>query len=205
MSEVALVVFARAPVRGKVKTRLAAEVGEVRATQAYAALLGLALARAACWEGPRAIACADSASLEYFKALPQAAGFHCFPQEGDGLGPRMRLALQRALTWAPAAILMGTDVADHAATDLPAARAALALAEVVLGPVADGGYWLIGVKADHPALFEGPHWGTPRVYAQTLQRCAGLRVRALPIRRDVDDARALAASRLPEGLALPDA
>ena len=205
MSEGALVVFARAPVRGKVKTRLAAEVGEVRATRAYAALLGLALARAACWEGPRAIACADSASLDYFKALPQAAGFHCFPQEGADLGGRMRSALQRALAWAPAAILMGTDVADLGEADLEDARTALTQVDVVLGPTADGGYWLLGVKADHPALFEGPHWGTPRVYAQTLQRCAGLRVRALPIRRDVDDARALAASLLPEVLALPDA
>lgn len=204
MSEVVLVVFARAPQRGRVKTRLAAEIGEVRAVQAYARLLGLALVRASRWDGPRAIACANAASLDYFQALPEASGFHCFMQEGADLGTRMRLALQRALAWAPAAVLMGTDVADLGETDLPDARSALSHADVVLGPTADGGYWLLGVRQDHPALFDALPWGTARVFSQTLQRCVGLQVRVLPMRSDVDDARALDSCRLPAGPALPE-
>lgn len=205
MKEAAVVLFARAPARGRVKTRLAAMAGVAAATRAYSALLGLALARAASWPGPRAIACADEDSRRYFAGLPQAAGFSCFEQEGADLGARMRAALRWGLAQAPGAILIGTDVADHAPGDLFSARAALAKSDVVLGPVADGGYWLIAVHEDRPALFADVPWSTPRVFSRTLQHARGLSVQVLPMRRDVDDAAALAACPLPWALAVPEA
>ena len=188
MTDAALVVFARAPIEGQVKSRLAATLGTAQATRVYAALLALALRRAAAWDGPRAIACADEPGLAYFRELPLAAGFDCFLQEGADLGTRMRAALGQGLASAPAAVLIGTDVADHAPEDLPTARRMLGEADIVLGPVADGGYWLIGVRGDQPALFQGIPWSTAQVLSATLARSAGLSVRLLPVRHDVDDA-----------------
>ena len=188
MTNAALVVFARAPIEGRVKSRLAATLGAAQATRVYAALLALALRRAAAWSGPRAVACADESSLAFFRNFPATAGFDCFLQEGADLGTRMRAALRQGLASAPAAVLIGTDVPDHSPEDLPAARALLGEADVVLGPVADGGYWLIGVRGDHPTLFEGIPWSSAQVLSATLARSAGLQLRLLPVRHDVDDA-----------------
>ena len=61
---------------------------------------------------------------------------------------------------------------------------------VVLGPAADGGYYLIGLKRAHPELFAGVRWSTDAVYADTLAKAklAGLEVVELPLWYDVDDA-----------------
>ena len=85
MQETALIVFARAPQPGRVKSRLAASIGEHAAAEIYARLLGHALALAADWTGPKIIAAADAAAMTYFESLPEAAGFLVIPQIGDEL------------------------------------------------------------------------------------------------------------------------
>ena len=86
--------------------------------------------------------------------------------EGD-LGVR----LARAAASGPV-LLVGADIADLTAENLRRAAALLADAPVVIGPAEDGGYWLLGLAAPMPALFEGVAWGTSAVFAETVARLA---------------------------------
>jgi nucleoside-diphosphate-sugar epimerase len=108
-------------------------------------------------------------------------------------GPRMRLSdgrvvpnlVAQALKGAPHALLMGSDLLDAQFEDLETAAGWLAQdADVVLGPVADGGYWLLGLNHPQPALLAEMRWSTPSVMQDTRQRCQslGLRWRELPLR-----------------------
>jgi len=187
--ETALIVFARAPQPGRVKSRLAASMGDHAAAEIYARLLGRAIALAADWTGPKIIAAADAAAMTYFEHLPEAAGFLVIPQIGDELGARMLAAFERALSDAPAAILMGSDIVDAETSDLIDAATGLAARdEIVIGPAADGGYWLLGMKSAQPQLFNEMVWGCAEVTKITQARSAKaeLRVHQLPTRHDID-------------------
>lgn len=114
--------------------------------------------------------------------------------QGEGrLGLRLQRQVGRARRQgASRVVLIGSDLPELAAPDLEAAFAALAQADVVLGPAADGGYWLIGLAGDWPRLFAGGQaaiaWGGEHVLAQTLAVAErlGLVVALLPRRHDLD-------------------
>ena len=110
-------------------------------------------------------------------------------QQGDDLGERMAQALADALAGgAERAILIGTDCPLMSASYVAQAEAALASADVVLGPAEDGGYVLIGCSRAAPEIFRGIEWGTNRVLEQTLKSAAQahLRVTLLDTLWDVD-------------------
>lgn len=184
----ALIVFARAPHAGAVKTRLIPSLGADGAAHIYERLLEHALCVAA--EAPvdaRAIHVDSAASLPWFAAQ---RGFELQVQTPGDLGARMAQACAQALLHHRRVLLMGSDLADITGADLALADAWLARdAEIVLGPVADGGYWLIGLRASHRELFEDIAWGSAGVYTATVARMArrGLCWRALPLRHDVDE------------------
>jgi len=189
----ALVVFARAPLEGKVKTRLIPALGAGGATRVYEVLLAHALAVAsAAPSAQRFLYAADRAAIDYFGAQEAARGFTLAGQRASpDLGLRMHAACAEVLRSHARVLLMGTDLVDITREDLAlAARWLAGDAEAVLGPTADGGYWLIGLRAANPALFRDIAWGTGAVYAQTVGRLAGARCawRALPVRHDIDDA-----------------
>ena len=189
IQETALILFARAPQPGRVKSRLAASIGEHAAAEIYARLLGRALVLAADWPGPKIIAAADSAAMTYFASLPEAAGFRVLPQIGNDLGTRMLAAFEGALAAAPAALLMGSDIVDAETSDLLAAASCLtAQDDIVIGPAADGGYWLLGMQSNQPGLFNEMVWGSAEVTKVTQARSeeAGLSVHQLPTRHDID-------------------
>lgn len=189
LARTALILFARGPQPGRVKTRLAAGLGVTEAARLYALLLKRSLELLARWPGPRVLACADPGSLAYFGDLSLAQGCTLRLQAGVDLGARMADALAKALTEAPQALLMGSDLLDVQFEDLAAAASWLAQdADVVLGPVADGGYWLLGLNHPQPALLSEMRWSTPSVMQDTRQRCQslGLRWRVLPLRHDLD-------------------
>jgi len=188
-----LVVFARAPVPGKVKTRLVPALGAAGAARVYEVLLAHALAVAAAAPvAARFLYAADREDCEYFRAHRAAHGFTVVQQRQEpDLGLRMRDACAAVLCEHASVLLMGTDIVDVTPSDLALATSWLAAdAEVVLGPTADGGYWLIGLRAVDSALFDGLAWSTGAVYAQTVARLAraNLRWRALPPRHDIDTA-----------------
>jgi len=185
-----LLIFAKAPVPGRVKTRLAGQLGARGAAELYKRLLRrtLAIARAArlC---PVELWCAPDARHGFFADCRRDYGVRLRRQRGGDLGRRMNHALNRALAGKAYAVLIGGDCASLGAAELREALDHLATGrEVVLGPAADGGYLLVGLRRPCPALFRGIAWSTPTVLAATRRRLdrAGLAWVELSAGWDVD-------------------
>lgn len=191
-------VFVKAPVPGRVKTRLAADIGPARAAALYRRLGRQVVASTASnrhqtvvWYAPRTCgrlvrAWLDGLGVTRFRAQPA----------GD-LGRRLRGAFARHFReGARRVILIGSDCPGVDARLVSRALAALDECDLVLGPAQDGGYYLIGLRVPAPELFHRIAWSTQAVLEQTLAqaRALGLRVALLPLLRDVDtasDARAV--------------
>ncbi|MFO1412928.1 MAG: TIGR04282 family arsenosugar biosynthesis glycosyltransferase [Burkholderiales bacterium] len=192
-----LLVFAKAPVAGAVKTRLAATVGPERALAVYRALLDTTLAcadaaraagvvrRVELWGTPEG----DATALDVLSARH---GFTRHAQQGADLGARMAHALAATLQGAPRALLAGTDCPVLTPEYLALAAAALDAHDAVLGPAEDGGYVLVGAR--RPVTFAGVRWSTPHACADTRAAFAAQHATCalLPPLWDVDDAAGLA-------------
>lgn len=173
-----IIVFAKAPVPGAAKTRLAPALGEVGAARLHARLI-LQAVRTARAAGCGEVQLHGTRRHSFFRRLPVA--FHL--QRGRDLGERMYHALSRN----PGAILIGTDCPALSVSDLRrAARWLSSGYDAVLAPAEDGGYALIGLRRARNEFFQGVAWGTSRVYAQTVERLAQHRWRALRKVWDVD-------------------
>jgi rSAM/selenodomain-associated transferase 1 len=173
----AVIVFSRAPVAGRVKTRLAARIGDWRAARLHLRLTQRAVRTA------RAAGCGP---VELHVTAPHGAFDTCekvLLQRGRDLGERMYRALRRHRR----AILIGSDCPALEPRDLrKAARLLCAGYRVVLLPTEDGGYALIAARAAPRAIFEGVAWGEARVFEETAKRLAGTRWAKLRTLRDVD-------------------
>ncbi len=166
-----VIVFAREPRPGRVKTRLIPLLGAQGAARLHARLV------------ERALATARAAGLGEVEL--------CWArrQRGADLGARMHHAFARGLRRAGRVILIGSDCPVLRARDLRrAARWLAGGADAVFAPAEDGGYALIGLRRVSPRLFEGVQWGGAQVMAQTRARLAALgwRWRELPEVWDVD-------------------
>lgn len=185
--DVAVLVFSRAPVPGRVKTRLVPRLGEWGAARLHVRLTAHALHTA------QAARCGTVQLYDTAK------------QRGADLGERMYRALAGALRRHRGAILIGADCPALRADDLArAARLLAAGSDVVLAPAEDGGYVLIGARRVSPQLFEGIEWGSSSVYAATARRLTeqGYRWRALRRLWDIDrpeDLDRLRSLRFPSG------
>lgn len=133
-----LIVFAREPALGRVKRRLAREIGALAARRTYAALTRGALARLA-GDGRWRTVLAVTPDRARWRAWGRTARE---PQGPGDLGVRMGRALRRLAR--PRAVLVGSDIPNLTPAAIARAFAALGRARVVFGPAADGGYWLIG-------------------------------------------------------------
>ncbi|MEO8038839.1 MAG: TIGR04282 family arsenosugar biosynthesis glycosyltransferase [Betaproteobacteria bacterium] len=186
----AVLLFAKAPEPGQVKTRLAPELGNGAAAVLAARLTLRALETAYEADvGPVELWCAPDTTHPFFDVCRRRHGVPLRAQSGTDIGVRMAHALRAALADHRAALLIGTDVPAMTAPDLRAAATALASDhDAVFGPAEDGGYWLVGLKAVDDALFVDLPWGTAQVLAATRERCAalGLRVAEVATRWDVD-------------------
>lgn len=186
-----VVVFAKAPVPGRVKTRLIPALGADGAAALAARLLEHALAQArAAALGPVEL-CADPGPSHpaFDRARARWPGLHAAEQGAGDLGQRMARALARHLdAGAPRVLLIGTDAPALDAPRLREAARALGDADAVVVPALDGGYALIGLTRPAPALFEGVAWSTPGVLAATRRRAAaaGLRLAELAPLADID-------------------
>ncbi len=89
--------------------------------------------------------------------------------KGD-LGDRMRAAFETVLAENEKAVIIGSDCPELTTELVEEAFEKLELVDVVLGPTLDGGYYLLGMKKNHPILFEDIHWSTAEVYEQTRQK-----------------------------------
>jgi rSAM/selenodomain-associated transferase 1 len=193
----ALLVFAKEPTPGSVKTRLAAAIGVERAANAYRELTALTLshatnARNAHVVGTIELWCSPDPSTAYFRGLAAAHDAQVHRQSDGDLGVRMADALASALTRSTAALLIGTDCPNLDVDYLAHACALLRDHDAVIGPAEDGGYVLVG--ATTPLSFAAVRWSTPHALADTSAgfRRAGIRFATLPDAWDVDDAADLA-------------
>jgi rSAM/selenodomain-associated transferase 1 len=192
-----LIVFARTPQLGRVKTRLGPAVAPGAALRLHRAFIQDTLRLVLQVMPPGQVTVAFSA-----EPAPQLLplGVQVARQSEGDLGQRLSEAAHAAWTAGASRILfLGTDSPDLPAHQLVRALQCLESADAVVGPAEDGGYYLIGLQGAHVGLFHGIDWGTDRVLAQTRARAAalGLHLMELDAWYDVDrpeDLRRLAAA-----------
>jgi hypothetical protein len=183
-----VVVIAKEPIPGLVKTRLTPPFSPGQAADLARAALADTLAAAAAVPAARPVLALDGAPGGW---LP--AGVPVLPQRGRGLDERIAAALADAYARLPRPmVLIGMDTPQVTPTLLESALRPLAdgTADAVFGPAADGGFWLLGLRRPDPGLLLGVPMSTAATGAAVLARLAraGLRVRWLPTLRDVDTA-----------------
>ncbi len=185
-----LLIFAKAPVPGQVKTRLAGRLGTRGAARVYQQLLARTLKTAqAARLCPVELWCAPDARHGFFSHCRRAYGVRLRRQGAGDLGRRMKRALDQALREGRQAVLVGGDCASVGAAELRAAFERLASGyDAVLGPARDGGYVLVGLSRPCPPMFRAIPWSAPTVMATTRRRLrqAGIAWFELPVGWDVD-------------------
>ena len=186
MNKDLVIVFLRAPELGKVKTRLAATIGDEEALRVYNRLL----------EHTMDVVANTSTSKQawYAGAVPLVdrcakLGFEVHEQHGEDLGERMQHAFHTAFgNGFEKVVIIGTDLPDISTTLLTDAFTRLGTHDAVLGPARDGGYYLLGLRSMEASLFRNKIWSSASVAADTitdLQR-AGKSLALLPMLIDVD-------------------
>ena len=194
-----LIIFAKAPALGRVKSRLARDVGALAALAFYRHALGGLLARVARdprWRTVLAVT-PDLAAVEgrAFRGIRAARGVQRIAQGPGNLGMRMARAFRQAPPGP--AIIIGSDIPDITAERIAGAFRALGNVDVVLGPAPDGGYWLVGLRRGPslPDMFRGVRWSSAAALADTLAnlpRAHGRGARLIETLDDIDDGAALA-------------
>ncbi len=183
----ALLVIAKQPVAGRVKTRLGALFSPETKAEFYLCLMldTFALAERVP-DVDRVVLFAPEHAETYFRRL--APGFQLHPQRGADLGARLLHAFEdyfdKGYTHV---VILDSDSPTLPESYLANAFTLLEENDVVLGPCDDGGYYLVGAKAPHPELF-AIQMSTPRVFAETAARAqaAGLKLGALHGWYDID-------------------
>ncbi len=196
----ALIIFAKAPIPGQVKTRLCPPLTPDEAASFHGSLVLDALERSRdaakraraksgrlCLD--RFVACAPSARHVFFKIIEERHGVQLLDQIGDDLGARMDQACNAIFARGYQRVLVvGTDLPTLPASFYAQALSLLSDHDLVLGPALDGGYYLIGLRRPMPDLFVEISWSTDQVFALTLKKAEalGLKIGLLPAWRDVD-------------------
>ena len=191
----ALVVFAKAPVPGQVKTRLCPPLTPDEAATIHGSFVIDTLERTrtavTTFRLPvdRYLACAPSSTLVFFKIMEERHAVRLLDQEGADLGIRMHQVCTTLFGRGYGRVLIvGTDVPS---LPLEYYRQALELLhghDIAIGPALDGGYYLIGLKKPVREIFSDIPWSTDQVLALTKEKAAGLglHIGELPRWRDVD-------------------
>lgn len=185
-----ILLFVKAPLRGQVKSRLAAVLGQDAALELYRNFVLDILASIETSGIPFRICYHPPDGGETVKKW---LGGHLqyMAQEGNDLGERMERAFRRAFSeGATRAVLIGSDIPDLPPKLLNDSLASLSENGAVIGPAQDGGYYLIGFRSEtfFPDIFHGIAWGTDTVFRKTLQifERAHQKVFLLPAWRDMD-------------------
>jgi rSAM/selenodomain-associated transferase 1 len=175
-----IVIFAKAPVTGKVKTRLIPALGAEGAAGLAAEMLTRTVteARAAGVNHVELCVDPDPAHADWDRHIP-----HDLPLSAQGpgdLGERLSRAARRVIASGEKVILIGTDCPDLDRRRLSAAACGLQTHDAVIHPARDGGYVLLGLGRFDASLFQGIVWSTSSVAAETIAR-----IRAIPWSLDV--------------------
>jgi uncharacterized protein len=186
----ALLVFAKTPKSGKVKTRL---------LPAVPAEVAAALHEACIVDTLRLVQALNNCDVflfaaggtSYFRRIAKNRRWgtlvRVMPQRGSDLGARMESAFRKCFVLGYREIvIIGTDTPWMGAERLLRAFAELKAVDVVIGPAEDGGYYLLGMKKLLPEVFREIPWSTEHVLVLTLKRIAELKLRKRLLRRDFD-------------------
>jgi uncharacterized protein len=179
-----LVVMAKEPRAGRVKSRLAASVGMPEATRFYRVTLARLLRRIG--RDPRWTTVLAVSPDTAVRQPLWPVGVAVIGQGSGDLGERMQAIIDR-LPPGPA-IIVGSDIPGIEARHIADAFNLLGRHDVVFGPAEDGGYWLVGMKRrPHvPAIFDGVPWSTRHALKDTLKNCVGLSAGFAATLADVD-------------------
>ncbi|WBL25237.1 TIGR04282 family arsenosugar biosynthesis glycosyltransferase [Zunongwangia sp. HGR-M22] len=179
-----LIIFTRNPEFGKVKTRLAKDVGDQTALEIYRFLLDHTV---------KVTAPISAEKRVYYSEEIQEGDiwnpniFQKKKQYGKDLGERMKYAFTEGFEDGYEKIaIIGSDLFDINSEDLEKAFEALETQEVVIGPAQDGGYYLLGMRQLKEDLFENKFWGTDTVLKETIQNLTNTNYKLLEERNDVD-------------------
>jgi hypothetical protein len=173
-----LIVFAKEPQKGRIKTRLAASIGEEEALCLYKAFLKDTLIIARCAETDNKILAYDSCSKEpeYLKMISD--NFLFYEQKGKDLGEKMSNAFGYAHeNGADHIVIIGSDSPTLPASCLDEAFQLLEEYDVVIGPSQDGGFYLVGSKVPARGMFNDVKWGSDKALEQTLENIISLQKR----------------------------
>jgi rSAM/selenodomain-associated transferase 1 len=186
MNTNALIIFVRNPVIGKVKTRIAETAGDDTALKVYNQLLKHTAAVAKV---------VDADKFVFYSNYPELNDvwdntvYHKYVQQGPSLGEKMQQAFKKMFTAGYKRVcIIGSDCYELTAMTIQNAFTALEKNDAVIGPAADGGYYLLGLIKLIPAVFNNKEWSTATVCAATITdfRNAGCTYELLPVLNDVD-------------------
>ena len=181
-----VLLFLKEPIRGRVKTRLAAEIGDEMACTVYRGLAEATLAAVpAGWPIEVHFLGAEENMRAWLGERPRF-----FPQKGADLGEKLAHGVEEAFSCGTSGvILLGGDCPGVTSGRLRAAAASLAKGRSVIGPAVDGGYWTLGLPRPYPRVFQEVDWSTEQVFAQTTQRFSeyGEQPDLLEELEDIDD------------------
>lgn len=181
----ALLTFIKNPEKGKVKTRLAATVGEDMALKIYLELLRHTKEIASQVPAQRFVFYSQFIDIndqwstsDFIKKL----------QHGEDLGEKMSNAFKEVLQNSGKAVIIGSDCASLTSSIIKEAFRLLDQSDFVLGPAMDGGYYLLGMKKFHPEVFQDIIWSTENVASDTIQKfdTLGKSYSLLPLLSDID-------------------
>ena len=185
-----LLVFARVPIPGGVKTRMIPTLGEAGATRLYRRLLRETLETCARVPAVKRELWLDRATPDpELNGMAERLGLSRHLQSGSDLGSRMHRAFIDVFDRARKAVLIGSDCPEYDRDYIETDFRGLRHHDAVLGPAADGGYVLIGLKRTDASLFSDIPWGTADVLEATRNRLRRLQWTwlELDIKQDVDE------------------
>jgi uncharacterized protein len=174
----ALIIFIKNPRMGTVKTRLAATMGDTMALRIYLALLERI--RRTTTSLPYAKYLYYSDLIDPDDEWPAEQFVKKIQYDGD-LGERMGHAFAEVLEQHGQALIVGSDVPGISAEIIASAFEVLHSNDFVIGGTNDGGYYLLGMNAYEPAVFQGIDWSTPSVFAQTVAAIEALGKTCAPV------------------------
>lgn len=184
MSKNRLIIFTRNPELGKVKTRLAASIGDEKALKIYTFLLNKTK------EATLDLTCNK---VVYYSVkirqndLWNANFYEKRQQQGNDLGERMENAFKDAFAQGyEKVIIIGSDLYDLTPNHIHQAFKALTNNDAVIGPAKDGGYYLLGMKTLHATIFKNKKWGTSTVRKETLKDLKNTKIHLLEELNDID-------------------
>jgi uncharacterized protein len=187
-----IVIMAKVPIAGSVKTRLAPALGEQGAADLALRMLHHCIETALGAKAGEVELClaAHSTQADFQQAIKARWPSLQFSDQGEGdLGERMSRIVKRVTQSGQPVILLGTDCPDITSLTLQAAAKALQQNACAIVPTFDGGYCLIALRQHHPSLFSNIAWSTNSVYASTLAALRQLhwQVATLPMLHDIDE------------------